>query len=60
VVGVRVGQFSGNATPHLFEHVVADRLASLGVPVICGLEVGHGSRNVALPLGAQVTISALT
>ena len=58
VVGVGVGQFSGNPTPHLLEHVLADRLANLGVPVICGLEVGHGSRNVALPLGAQVSISA--
>jgi muramoyltetrapeptide carboxypeptidase len=58
VVGVGVGQFSGNPTPHLLEHVLGDRLAGLGVPVICGLQVGHGSRNVALPLGAQVSISA--
>ena len=57
VVGVGLGQFHGNPTAHLLEHVLADRLADLGVPVICGLEVGHGSRNLALPLGAQVRIS---
>jgi muramoyltetrapeptide carboxypeptidase len=57
VVGVGVGQFEGNPTSELLEHVVADRLAGLGVPVVAGLDVGHGERNLALPLGAQVRIS---
>jgi muramoyltetrapeptide carboxypeptidase len=57
VVGVGIGQFQGNPTSELLEHVVADRLAGLGVPVVGGLEVGHGERNLALPLGAQVRIS---
>ena len=57
VVGVVIGQFEGNPTSELLEHVVADRLAGLGVPVVSGLEVGHGERNLALPLGAQVRLS---
>jgi muramoyltetrapeptide carboxypeptidase len=57
VVGVVIGQFHGNPTSELLEHVVADRLAGLGVPVVSGLEVGHGERNLALPLGAQVRLS---
>jgi muramoyltetrapeptide carboxypeptidase len=57
VVGVGIGQFEGNPTSELLEHVVADRLAGLGVPVVAGLDVGHGERNLALPLGAQVRIS---
>ena len=57
VVGVVIGQFEGNPTSELLEHVVADRLAALGVPVVSGLEVGHGERNLALPLGAQVRLS---
>ena len=52
-----IGQFQGNPTSELLEHVVADRLAGLGVPVVSGLEVGHGERNLALPLGAQVRLS---
>jgi muramoyltetrapeptide carboxypeptidase len=57
VVGVGIGQFEGNPTSELLEHVVADRLAGRGVPVVAGLDVGHGERNLALPLGAQVRIS---
>ena len=57
VVGVGIGQFEGNPTSQLLKHVVADRLAGLGVPVVAGLDVGHGQRNLALPLGAQVRIS---
>src|SRR3954447_22248539 len=33
-----------------------DRLGSLGVPMLTGLEVGHGTRNLALPLGADVRL----
>jgi muramoyltetrapeptide carboxypeptidase len=57
VVGIGIGQFEGNPTSELLEHVVADRLAGLGVPIIAGLDFGHGDRNLALPLGAQVRIS---
>jgi len=57
VVGVVIGQFQGNPTSELLEHVVTDRLAGLGVPVVSGLEVGHGERNLSLPLGAQVRLS---
>lgn len=38
--------------------VLLDRLGSLGVPVVLGAPVGHGDRNLALPLGAQVTLDA--
>jgi len=33
-----------------------DRLGSHGVPMLTGLEVGHGTRNLALPLGADVRL----
>ena len=33
------------------EEVVRERLSGLGVPVAAGAPVGHGRRNVALPLG---------
>ena len=38
--------------------MIADRLAGLGVPVVTDIAVGHGPRNLALPLGAAVTLAA--
>ena len=52
VRGVLVGEV-GAGSP-----VVADRLGSLGVPVVVDAPVGHGDRNVALPLGAEVRLDA--
>ena len=33
------------------QEVLAERTADLGVPVLCGVPVGHGPGNAALPLG---------
>jgi muramoyltetrapeptide carboxypeptidase len=38
--------------------VVAERLADLDVPVAAGAPVGHGDRNVALPLGLEAVLDA--
>jgi muramoyltetrapeptide carboxypeptidase len=40
------------------DEVLLDRLAPLGIPVLTGLGVGHGSGNLALPLGADVRLEA--
>jgi muramoyltetrapeptide carboxypeptidase len=58
VVGIVIGDFAESAEPTLIEHVVADRLDVLGVPILRGARVGHGVRNLALPLGAQVRLDA--
>jgi muramoyltetrapeptide carboxypeptidase len=36
--------------------LVLDRLGPLGVPLAAGVEVGHGARNLALPLGSDVRL----
>jgi muramoyltetrapeptide carboxypeptidase len=36
--------------------VVGDRLGSLGLPILVAAGVGHGDRNLALPLGADVRL----
>jgi len=36
--------------------VLRERLGALGVPVLGGLDVGHGEDPVAVPLGGRVTI----
>ncbi|HET9648692.1 MAG TPA: hypothetical protein VFP34_10725, partial [Microlunatus sp.] len=38
------------------DEVLRDRLEPLGIPVLTGLGVGHGSGNLALPLGADVRL----
>ena len=38
--------------------VVAERLGELGIPVIVDASVGHGDRNLALPVGADVRLDA--
>jgi muramoyltetrapeptide carboxypeptidase len=58
VVGIVIGDFAESTEPTLIEHVVADRLDVLGVPILRGARVGHGARNLALPLGAQVRLDA--
>ena len=40
------------------EHVLAERLAVLGIPVVAGVPAGHVDDNLELPLGAQVELDA--
>jgi muramoyltetrapeptide carboxypeptidase LdcA involved in peptidoglycan recycling len=63
VTGVVVGEFSpvSGSSPDssgLAAVVIADRLERLRIPVITEVAVGHGTRNLALPLGAAVTLAA--
>ena len=53
VTGVVVGDLGGDAlAPAVLRHCLAD----LGIPTVGDVPVGHGARNVALPLGAQVEL----
>ena len=55
VRGVALGTFvdCGDVLP-----VLRDRLAGLGVPVARGFAVGHGPRQLSLPLGALARLDA--
>lgn len=61
VAGVCVGDLTDSGREIDRERVlavVAERLTSLGVPVLSGLPVGHGLVNRALPLGAPAILSS--
>lgn len=61
VAGVLVGDFTDcPAGPHgvPIEAVLAERLATLGIPVLGGLGFGHGAQNAPLPLGLAARIDA--
>jgi muramoyltetrapeptide carboxypeptidase len=38
------------------EEILLERLRPLGVPLISGLPVGHGSPNLAVPLGRRARL----
>lgn len=63
VSGVVLGEFT-DCSPGRYavptEHVLAERLGLLGVPVLAGLPVGHGRHNAPLVLGARARLSART
>lgn len=63
VGGIAIGQFSepghGN-NPIKPPDVLMERLADLGVPLLGGLPIGHGDRNLAVALGSRAILDADT
>ncbi|WP_152365920.1 S66 peptidase family protein [Microlunatus speluncae] len=58
ITGIIIGQFTDTDDEDQLQRLFEDRFAGLGVPVITGVEAGHGERNLTLPLGAEVTLTA--
>ena len=50
------GQNAGSEAADLTAAVITDRLGRLRIPILAGVPVGHGPRNLALPLGAAVEL----
>jgi muramoyltetrapeptide carboxypeptidase len=61
VAGVVVGeleQCDAGADGVTAEAVVAERLAALSVPIVCGAPIGHGQRNDPAVLGLVARLTA--
>ncbi|BCJ54193.1 muramoyltetrapeptide carboxypeptidase [Actinoplanes sp. NBRC 14428] len=59
IAGVAVGQFTGaDVAPGAptAAQVVTERLKDLGVPVLGGLRIGHGTGQLTVPIGANAVI----
>lgn len=60
VRAVAVGDFTRceepDGTPPDVGAVIAERLAAFDLPALSGLPVGHGTRNLALPMGARCAV----
>jgi muramoyltetrapeptide carboxypeptidase len=58
LAGVAVGQFNDCADGWEVSvaDVLAERLGSLGVPVLGGLPIGHGKDQLAVPVGVPATL----
>jgi muramoyltetrapeptide carboxypeptidase len=58
IAGLMVGTFSDCGSPEDLLDLFAERLAPFSFPVLAGFPVGHGSRNITLPLGLAATLDA--
>ena len=58
VSGIALGSWVHCGTPEQVSKVLADRLTNLGVPILGGLPVGHGTANHAVPLGVPARLDA--
>ena len=58
VAGLIAGQFTNCAEPARVEEILADRLGSLGVPMITGANVGHGGYFQTFPVGVAAELDA--
>ncbi|MEV4759469.1 LD-carboxypeptidase [Micromonospora sp. NPDC049559] len=58
LAGVAVGQFTNCADewPVSVADVLTDRLGDLGVPVLGGLPIGHGTGQLTVPVGVPATL----
>jgi muramoyltetrapeptide carboxypeptidase len=60
VAGVAVGQFTRCADdwPVTIADVLTDRLGDLGIPVLGGLPIGHGTGQLTVGVGVPTTLDA--
>lgn len=59
LAGIALGQFvdcNGPAGTQTVSDVLRDRVATLGVPLLAGLPLGHGNGQLTVPLGVPATV----
>lgn len=60
VRGVALGHLTACGDPEQVRAVLSERLGDLGVPVLAGLDFGHETPNLALPLGVRARLDTAT
>jgi len=60
VAGIVAGSFTGCGPPEAIQDILAERLGSLGVPMIAWANVGHGGLFQAFPYGIAAELDAGT
>jgi muramoyltetrapeptide carboxypeptidase len=59
IAGLALGALSNSDDDPLeFSEVVTERLGGLGLPIVTGFPIGHGSSNMPLPIGALAELDA--
>lgn len=63
VAGIALGQWVdcvGDPGTWTVSEMLRDRLGDLGVPILGGLPIGHGTGQLTMPLGVQATLDTAT
>ena len=58
VAAVVGGQWVECGDPDTIDELLLERLGELGVPMVNGVDVGHGHRHLTVPLGVRAHLDA--
>lgn len=58
LVGLVLGSFQDCGPPEDILRIVGDVLGDCNLPILTGLDAGHGSLNLTLPVGVEVMLDA--
>ncbi len=57
ISGLVAGRFEGCGEISAINNLLADTVLDLEIPLVAGVSVGHGQKNLALPLGIQAELN---
>ncbi len=58
IQGVVTGSFEACTESEYIPQIIEEIFSSFGIPICMGLEAGHGSVNISLPMGVEVSLDA--
>lgn len=58
IAGLAFGSFDDCGQPDELMRIFADQFSDRRFPVVTGLDVGHGQRNLTIPIGITATLDA--
>ncbi len=58
VAGIAGGTWLRCESQDVVDDLLLDRLGDLGVPIVNGLDFGHGSPHLTVPLGVRAVLDA--
>lgn len=58
IAGLAFGSFDDCGRPDELSRIFADHFSDRRFPVLTGLDVGHGKRNLTIPIGITATLDA--
>ncbi len=58
IAGLAFGSFEACGPPGELARIITEHVAGCRFPVLTGLDVGHGARNLTIPIGLEATLDA--
>jgi muramoyltetrapeptide carboxypeptidase len=58
LTGIVLGSFEDCGSMETILDIVSDVFAAHPIPILAGLDVGHGKNNLTIPLGVEATLDA--